>query len=93
MVMGALAFSGIVLIGFKIFLNAWVRKKDLPGSDQIASLAEVVESLRAETEGLRDQLSGEIAEVQERLDFAERMLTRGSRERSGETRKDRNTPT
>ncbi len=91
-VLGVLAFSGMVLIGLKVVLNAWVKKKDLRGSGDVAKLTEAVESLREETEALRDQLGGEMAEVQERLDFAERLLTQGSYEQSRGTLKNKNTP-
>ncbi len=91
-VLGVLAFSGMVLIGLKVVLNAWVKKKDLPRSGDVAKLTEAVESLREETEVLRDQLGGEMAEVQERLDFAERLLTQGSYEQSRGTLKNKNTP-
>lgn len=87
-----LAVAGMGLTGLKLFLNAWVKKKDLPGSDDVAKLTEAVESLREETEALRDQLGGEMAEVQERLDFAERLLTQGSYEPSRGTLKNKNTP-
>ena len=91
-VLGVVAFSGMALIGLKLVLNASVRKKDLSGSDDVAKLTAAVESLREETEVLRDQLGGEIAEVQERLDFAERLLTQGSHEQSRGTLKKKNTP-
>ena len=91
-VLGILAFSGMGLIALKLLLNAWTRKRELPGTHEVAKLAEAVESLRAETDALRDQMGGEIAEVQERLDFAERLLTQGSFDPNRGTIKEKNTP-
>lgn len=91
-VLGIIGLSGMGLIGLKIFLSAWVKKKELVGPDEVAKLSDAVESLRNETEALRDQLGGEIAEVQERLDFAERLLTQGSYDPNREALNKKNTP-
>jgi hypothetical protein len=65
----------------KIIVSAWIRKKELSaGSGEIEKLVEAVETLRSETAFMRDQLGAEISDVHERLEFAERMLTRGSPE-------------
>ncbi len=77
-IMGAVAFSSTVwaLVHFKLKKN----ELEMRGSD--AELGPVVDALRDDADDTRAQL----ADMQERLDFAERLLTAGraSREdRSG----------
>ncbi len=68
-IMGALAFSSTVwaLVHFKL------KKKELETRGSSAELGPVVDALRDDVDDTRAQL----AEMQERLDFAERMLTAG----------------
>ena len=68
-IMGAVAFSSTVwaLVHFKL------KKKELEMRGHDAELGPVVDELRYDLDGTRAQL----AEVQERLDFAERLLTAG----------------
>jgi hypothetical protein len=81
-VLGALAAGGMALGAIKIIASAWIRKKELAaGGGEIEKLVEAVEALRSETAYMRDQLGAEISDVHERLEFAERILTRGSGER------------
>ncbi len=78
-VFGALAGGGLGLAAIKILTSAWIRKKELAaGGGEIARLVEAVEALRTDSVYMRDQLGAEISDVHERLEFAERMLTRGS---------------
>ena len=78
-VLGALAGGGMGLVAVKIVVSAWIRKKELAaGEGEIDKLVEAVEALRSETAFMRDQLGAEISDVHERLEFAERMLTRGT---------------
>ncbi len=90
-ILGIIAFSGLGLIGLKIFVNAWVRRKELAGTD-LSELPQTVESLRTDTDALRAQLTAEITELHERMDFAERILTQvGSQPRLPESRNDQPT--
>ncbi len=68
-IMGALAFSSTVwaLVHFKL------KKKELEMRGSDAELGPVVDALRDDLDDTRTQL----AEMQERLDFAERLLTAG----------------
>ncbi len=68
-IMGAVAFSSTVwsLVHFKLK----TKELEMRGSD--AELGPVVDALRDDLDDTRAQL----AEVQERLDFAERLLTAG----------------
>ncbi len=68
-IMGALAFSSTVwaLVHFKL------KKKELETRGSDAELGPVVDALRDDVDDTRAQL----AEMQERLDFAERLLTAG----------------
>jgi hypothetical protein len=76
-VIGILALSGFSLIAIKIVIGAWLKRKELsPGGDN-AVLLDAIEALRTENREMRDQLSGEISELHERIDFAERLLARG----------------
>ena len=78
-VLGALAGAAMGLGAIKIIVSAWIRKKELTaGEGEVEKLVEAVEALRSETAYMRDQLGAEISDVHERLEFAERMLTRGS---------------
>jgi hypothetical protein len=79
-VFGILSFTGLSLVGLKIILGASIRRRELAAAPDPSQLAEIVESLRADTAALREQVTGEVSELHERLDFAERMLTRGKRE-------------
>ncbi len=68
-IMSALAFSSTVwaLVHFKL------KKKELEMRGSDAELGPVVDALRDDVDDTRAQL----ADVQERLDFAERVLTAG----------------
>jgi len=78
MIIGLLAMSGLGLIGLKIFVTAWIKRKEIAAGGDAAGLAEAVEALRADTYERLEHLAGEVSELQERVDFAERMLTKGS---------------
>ena len=68
-IMGALAFSSTVwaLVHFKL------KKKELEMRGSDAELGPIIDALRDDVHDTRAQL----AEMQERLDFAERLLTAG----------------
>ncbi len=72
-IMGALAFSSTVwaLVHFKL------KKKELETRGSSAELGPVVDALRDDLADLQEHTRAELAEMQERLDFAERMLTAG----------------
>ena len=80
-VLGALAGGAMGLGAIQIIASAWIRKKELTaGEGEIDKLIEAVDALRSETAYMRDHIGAEISDVHERLEFAERMLTRGSSE-------------
>jgi hypothetical protein len=68
----ATIFGGgtFVLLGLRMFLNYRVRRLG-GGGEQVARLTEAVDDLRHDLAETR----GDLAEVHERLDFAERLLT------------------
>ncbi len=75
-VMGSVAFTGTV------WALAWfkVKKKEAEVHGGDAGLGPVVEALRDDVDQLADQQEHtrtQLAETQERLDFAERLLTAG----------------
>jgi hypothetical protein len=75
-IFGALAFSSTVwaLVHFK------VKKKELEMRGSNTELGPVVDALRDDVEQLADMQEhtrAQLAETQERLDFAERLLTAG----------------
>ena len=74
-IMGAVAFSSTVwaLVHFKL------KKTELEMQDGDPELGPVVDALRDDLNDTRAQL----AEMQERLDFAERLLTAGREDKSG----------
>ncbi len=80
-VIGALLAGGLGLGAIKIIAGAWVRKKELQaGAGEIERVTEAIDSLRSELAYMRDQLGSEISDVHERLEFAERILTKGQGE-------------
>ncbi len=75
-IMGAVAFSSTVwaLVHFKL------KKTELETQGSDAELGPVVDALRDDFEQLADtqeHTRGQLAQMQERLDFAERLLTAG----------------
>ncbi len=75
-IMGALAFSSTVwaLVHFKLKKT----ELEMRGSDE--ELGPAVDALRDDVEQLADMQEhtrGQLAQMQERLDFAERLLTKG----------------
>ncbi len=72
-IMGALTFSSAVwaLVYFKL------KKKELETKGSSAELGPVVDALRDDLADMQEHTRAELAEMQERLDFAERLLTAG----------------
>lgn len=68
---GFLSSGTFVLIGFRMFLN--YRAKRLTGGRADGETLEALEAMRRELEGVRV----EVGDLHERMDFAERLLTRG----------------
>lgn len=82
-IIGALLAGGLGLGAIKIIASAWVRKKEIQaGPVDVDRVTEAIDALRSELAYMRDQLGGEISDVHERLEFAERMLTKGSEDRN-----------
>jgi hypothetical protein len=61
-----------LLIGLKMFLTYRSNRLSHAGGDQVRQLTETVEDLRRDLADTR----AELADVHERVDFAERLLTR-----------------
>ncbi len=76
----ALAVCGGICMVWMV-MSRQSRVEAHPGRAEIEQLSDAVEELRADVDAVR----GELTEVQERLDFAERLLTRGSGARSSES--------
>ncbi len=72
-IMAALAGSSAVwaLVHFKL------RQKELETQGSSAELGPVVDALRDDLADMQEHTRAELAEMQERLDFAERLLTAG----------------
>lgn len=73
------ASAGFLLTGMRMFFNYRVhrleaeRKAAGAGADQVRQLAETVDAMQEHLIAMRDDL----AEIHERMDFAERVLTQG----------------
>ncbi len=67
---------GSILIGTRMWLRAKTERMSLPGRVDIERLTEAIESLHEQTQFLQE----EIGELHERVDFAERLLTKGEKE-------------
>ncbi len=72
-VMGALAFTGTVASTVWAVVHFKLKKKELEVRGSDPELRAVIDALRDDLDDTRAQL----AETQERLDFAERLLTAG----------------
>ena len=64
---------GSVLIGTRMWLRAKTERMSLGGRGDVERLTEAIESLHEQTQFLQE----EIGELHERVDFAERLLTKG----------------
>jgi len=70
---GLLGFGTFGLIGLRMFLNYRVRRLTAnAGGDEVRRLAETVEELQRDLADTRADLT----DVHERMDFAERLLTK-----------------
>ena len=63
----------MILIGMKMRLTARAQGSSRIDRDELSRLGDAVEGLHEEVRVMRD----EFAEVQDRVDFAERLLSRG----------------
>ncbi len=75
--LGVMGFVSLGLVGLKIFMGAWVKRKEIAAGGDASQLLDAIEALRSDQDELRTQLGGEITDLHERLDFAERLLTKG----------------
>jgi hypothetical protein len=88
-VMGALAFTGTVASTAWAVVHFKLKKKELEVKSGSGELGAAVEALREDLERLaemEEHTQAQLAETQERLDFAERLLTAG---RAPQDNKDR----
>ena len=76
-IIGATGFVSLGLVGLKIFVGAWIKRKEIATGGDASQLLDAIEALRSDQDELRAQMGGEISDLHERLDFAERLLTKG----------------
>jgi len=79
-VMGSLAFTGTVASSVWALVHFKLKKKELEKQGSDTELGPVVDALRDDIEQLaemHEHTRAQLAETQERLDFAERLLTAG----------------
>jgi len=69
----AATLCGSGLLGWRMWLRSKTERLQLAGRDDVERLAEAVEALHDRIQYLQE----EIGQVDERLDFAERLLSRG----------------
>ena len=69
----AVTICGSTLIGWRLWLRSKTERMNLAGRDDIERLAEAVDGLHERMQFMQD----EIGELHERVDFAERLLTKG----------------
>lgn len=77
---GIILVGGMGLAGFKSWLAYRAHKTGSIDSADVEHLIEAVDNLRQQAELMREDFS----ELYERVEFTERMLSRGSTEGSGE---------
>lgn len=75
-----LGIGAFVLIGMQMMLTAKARRQSGVGREEIERLADAVESLTEQAQMVRE----EVAELQERVDFAERLLSQGREREAAE---------
>lgn len=75
-VIAILGVGTFVLIGMKLRYTHLRETKNAPSKEQLERLTETVELLQDHVRGLRD----EMVDLNERIDFTERVLTRGREE-------------
>lgn len=71
---GLLAISSVFLIGYRMHLTAKLKGKRGGSEEALERLGETVEDLRDQVRFLRE----EFTDLNERVDFAERLLTKGA---------------
>jgi hypothetical protein len=80
-----LGLGTFALIGLRMFLGYKARRLELSsGRGDAGRVDELVEELRNEVQALR----GDLGELHERMDFAERLLTRGQEAQSPPGKRD-----
>lgn len=78
-----IAFLTVILSGgfvttVWIVSRAWVKRSVGSGTkEEQEKLAAAVNSLRHEVDSLKGEMDAQVGELHERLDFAERLLTKG----------------
>ena len=65
------------LVGLKILISARKTRHGEIGKEEVQRLAETVEGMQDQMYQVRDA----VAELHERMDFAERLLTKGGKDR------------
>ena len=75
-IMAPLAFGSIIVTALIVFFKLKKKELEMRGNPE---LGPVVDALRDDADDTRAQL----ADIQERLDFAERLLTAGREDKSG----------
>lgn len=71
-----LAVSAAALAGFWLHLHYRRRDRMLTQSADVERLEATVQELRTELDAVTSEFHGRVAELNERVDFAERLLTR-----------------
>jgi hypothetical protein len=72
-IIGMTSIGIIVLVGLKMRFNHKFRMRERPGGEDAERLTEAVEQLHDEIRLMRE----EFADLDERVDFTERMLSQG----------------
>ena len=72
-IIGMTSIGIIVLVGLKMRFNHKFRMRERPGGEDTERLTEAVEQLHDEMRLMRE----EFADLDERVDFTERMLSQG----------------
>ena len=72
--MAMISIGTMILIGMKMRLNARLRESSGTDNEELERLGDTVDNLHEQVRLMRD----EFAELNERVDFTERLLARGS---------------
>ena len=74
-VFAAMGLAGATVYGAVMLVNVLARRFDRVGSTELEAMRQDLADLHARLED-QEQLRGRVLELEERLDFAERMLAR-----------------
>ena len=82
-IVGIIVVFPSIIVFTALIIRFKLKKKELEMRGSNAELGPVVDALRDDLADMQEHTRAQLAEMQERLDFAERLLTAGREDKSG----------